>query len=115
MERIGKILLVFLIALTISFMFGSIAGAEGADTADKALNKLTRGVGNTGLGMAAEIKDHTVAGGQEGEYVEGFFKGFGYGSARTLVGIYEGLTFSVPLPSDYEPIMEKKYSWEGDI
>jgi len=38
-------------------------------------------------------------------YTLGFFKGVAMVPVRTLVGVYELLTFYVPMPSNYEPVL----------
>lgn len=39
----------------------------------------------------------------------GLIKGVGYAIARTAVGAYEIATFPLPLPSEYEPVMQPEF------
>lgn len=41
--------------------------------------------------------------------IVGFFKGLGWGVARTLAGFYEVVSFPFPVPRGYEPVMEPEY------
>ena len=38
-------------------------------------------------------------------YTLGFFKGVAMVPVRTLVGVYEFLTFYVPMPANYDPVL----------
>ena len=39
----------------------------------------------------------------------GLLRGVGYGFIRTAGGVYETVTFPVPAPADYRPIMVPEY------
>ena len=43
----------------------------------------------------------------------GLVKGAAVGLLRTACGVYETLTFPIPAPADYEPIMEPEFVFEG--
>jgi putative exosortase-associated protein (TIGR04073 family) len=50
----------------------------------------------------------------------GFAKGIGMTVARTLVGAYEFITFPIPAPDEYNPILKPEYPWsyfsgEGEV
>lgn len=97
------ILLVFLgIVFSGKYCFAGNAG-----------EKLGRGLANTASGwleIGAEIfreseKSDTVGALFILSPLKGFLKGIG----RTAVGIYETVTFLVPLPGDYQPIIEPEF------
>jgi len=73
------------------------------------LGKFERGVANM-IGGVVEIPgcvaDTTRKSGPWMGYTVGFLKGIGMVPVRTLVGVYEFLTFYVPAPSNYEPVLK---------
>lgn len=74
-----------------------------------ALDKLGRGVTNTAFGVV-EIPKQTVKRaidtGCSSNYISGFLVGIGYFVLRELAGIYEILTFPIPVPGHYAPVMD---------
>ncbi len=74
-----------------------------------AFDKLGRGLENTLFGVL-EIPKQTVKRAVETNcsscYFSGFFKGIGYFIVRELAGIYEILTFPIPIPMEYSPIID---------
>ena len=42
----------------------------------------------------------------------GLVKGIGVGTLRTVAGVYETVTFPIPAPADYEPIVHPEYVFE---
>ena len=84
----------------------SLAGNNNAG------RKLGRGVANTLLGIV-EIPDQIVQvsrehGGGAGA-TWGVIKGIGRFFEREGVGIYEIITFPIPAPRGYEPIMQPEF------
>lgn len=73
-----------------------------------ALNKLGRGVGNA-LGGWMEIPLNVGTRYSPSDSGSSFFTGLGYGIvkgvARTAVGLYETVTFFLPYPEDFAPIL----------
>ena len=70
--------------------------------------KFTRGVANTALGVLEIpgcVKDMTQRHGPWMGYTVGFFKGVGMVPVRTIVGVYEWLTFYIPAPAHYERVL----------
>ena len=107
MKNLGKVLLVLFIAVTIlSFASYSYAQYPG--------EKLKRGVVNFFTGwyeIPVNIKkDYNSYG--AGGIVTGPFKGLFYGLVRMGAGLYETLTFPIPWPSGYTPVMQPEYAWE---
>jgi len=83
---------------------GEVNGAPGA------WEKAGRGFGNLTLGflvewpktVVLETEEHGPAFG----LTVGLIKGMGLGVGRTLVGVYELVTFPLPNGSDYAPVLE---------
>ena len=71
--------------------------------------KVERGFANM-VGGVVEIPgciaDTTRKDGPWMGYTVGFFKGVGMVPVRTLVGVYEFLTFYVPAPAEYAPVLK---------
>jgi len=71
--------------------------------------KFKRGVVNTACGILEVpgcVTDMTEKNGPLMGYTVGFFKGVGMIPVRTLLGVYDLLTFYVPAPKDYQPVIK---------
>ena len=81
-----------------------------------AAQKAVRGLTNTGLGVAVELPKtvyyDTLEDGPLYGLTVGVLEGLGWGIARTLVGIYEVVTFPFPIPEGYRPIYTPSYPYE---
>lgn len=77
--------------------------------------KLVRGVANLTTGVGEFPKQIYLIGKKEG-WVQGAFRGpvegLGMFLARTLGGAYEIVTFLIPLPSGYQPMLLPEYVWQ---
>lgn len=117
MRNLGKVFLIVFIAVSVlSFACDSYAQApQEQGTWAKMGDKLKRGIANTFTGwweiVVNTAKDKKTT---SWWWVTGPVKGLGYGLVRTGVGIYEGVTFILPLPPDYGVIMEPRLAWEQD-
>jgi putative exosortase-associated protein (TIGR04073 family) len=78
------------------------------------VQKLGRGVANVVTGVLA--LPGSIAAETRADGVAGVPKGIGLGLWRTvsreLVGVYEMVTFPIPVPDDYRPILEPPYPWD---
>jgi putative exosortase-associated protein (TIGR04073 family) len=74
-----------------------------------AMDKFGRGLINTAFGVI-EIPKQSVKRAIDTEsaygYPSGLFIGIGFFVLRELAGVYELVTFPVPLPSGYEPVID---------
>ncbi len=77
--------------------------------AQTAPTKLGRGIANTLTGVVAipvtmgrERDKHGIMAGM----TTGLIKGIGWFVVRELVGVYEILTFPIPVPEGYRPILD---------
>ncbi|HEV8663958.1 MAG TPA: exosortase system-associated protein, TIGR04073 family [Candidatus Methylomirabilis sp.] len=85
-------------------------GSPGPNGTAGAWEKVERGVSNLTVGFVIEVPK-TVAAESESHgpafgLTAGLIKGMGLGVGRTLVGVYELLTFPFPNGSDYGPVLE---------
>lgn len=100
--KLKKTLAVMLIALTVS----------PPCWADTMWTKLGRGMGNAAFGWL-EILHQPINMGKQERWPFAIFggvpKGIVYAVGRTLVGVYEVVTFPVPLPSGYHAMMEPEF------
>ncbi len=74
------------------------------------LKKLGRGISNLCLGwieIFTTIEDTGKSDGIVGAVTYGVLKGLAKGIQRTFVGAYETITFPIPAPKDYKPILTK--------
>ncbi len=81
-------------------------------------SKLARGVGNLLFGVlevSRNIYNTSERDGILAGLTAGTFKGVGYTIVRMGTGAYETITFPLPLPEDYRPLVQPEYPWEpGD-
>lgn len=81
-----------------------------------AAEKAVRGLANTGLGVVVELPKtiyyDTLEDGPLYGLTVGVLEGLSWGIARTMVGIYEVLTFPFPLPEGYRPIYTPSYPYQ---
>lgn len=79
--------------------------------------KFVRGAANIATGWVEIPKQIYLVGKKEG-WVQGAFRGplegFGMFIARTVAGAYEVLTFPIPLPADYQPMLLPDYVWQPE-
>ncbi len=84
----------------------------------RAFDKFGRGLENTILGVF-EIPKQTVKRAVDTDssssYISGFFLGIGYFVLRELAGVYEIVTFPIPVPRGYEPVMDPLFGYQPEI
>jgi putative exosortase-associated protein (TIGR04073 family) len=99
-------------------VLGALPGwAEEPGLVTQIGTKFVRGVANIATGWVELPKQVYVVGTNEG-WVAGVFRGpfdgIGMFAARTIAGAYELLTFPVPVPPHYQPMMQPEYVWDKD-
>lgn len=81
-----------------------------------AAEKAVRGLANAGLGLGVELPNaiyyDTLEDGPLYGLTVGVLEGLSWGIARTLVGIYEVVTFPFPAPEGYRPIFTPAYPYQ---
>ena len=81
-----------------------------------AAEKAVRGLANAGLGLGVELPKtiyyDTLEDGPLYGLTVGVLEGLSWGIARTLVGVYEVVTFPFPAPEGYRPIFTPAYPYQ---
>ncbi|OGW65988.1 MAG: hypothetical protein A3H49_01010 [Nitrospirae bacterium RIFCSPLOWO2_02_FULL_62_14] len=112
-----NILLLVCAVLCLSLASAAVAQAEEASVPVQIGTKLMRGVTNLVTGAGEFPKQIYLIGQKEG-WVQGVFRGplegLGMFIARTVAGAYEVLTFPIPLPSGYQPMLLPEYVWQPE-
>jgi putative exosortase-associated protein (TIGR04073 family) len=109
-----------LVGLVIMIGYGSVTSAQAEERPIPIAigTKLTRGVVNLATGWM-EVPKQIVVIGREKGWAAGVFRGsidgLGMGLARTLAGAYEILSFPLPLPSRYQPMLLPDYVWQAEM
>ncbi len=95
-------------------LIGGISSPAWAEQETGALvvNKLFRGIANAATGWMELFKQPSLVWQESGPargLSWGLVKGLGYAIARSVGGAYEIITFPVPIPDGYRPIMQPEY------
>lgn len=111
----NRFMLLLLIFVVIPVLVSTPVHAQVLSTTYGMGQKFARGVTNTFFGvvdvpktMYYDVQDDGYASG----LTLGFVRGLGFGAARTGTGIYDTLTFPIPFPGGYQPIMKPAYVLE---
>lgn len=85
--------------------------------APQVAQKAVRGLANSGLGVVVELPKtiyyDTLEDGPLYGLTVGVLEGLSWGIARSLVGVYEVVTFPFPVPEGYRPIYQPQYPFEA--
>lgn len=85
--------------------------------APQVAQKAVRGLANSGFGVVVELPKtiyyDTLEDGPLYGLTVGVLEGLSWGIARTLVGVYEVVTFPFPIPEGYRPIYQPHYPFEA--
>lgn len=79
-------------------------------------DKLARGFANvftSPLEVPRNVQNMTEAQGVLVGWTGGLAQGIGMTALRILVGAYEIITFPVPLPEGYKPVLEPEFVWQA--
>lgn len=113
MHRSTKIFLALavLLAFTLPLM-GQEAEIQGEGTPQR---KLQRGFLNVALSpieisneLSKEVRNDTFP----PSWVAGLGRGAVYMVGRALVGVYEMVTFPLPYPANYKPVLQPEFTWQ---
>lgn len=105
------------IALVLTFVFSLPLMAEEAEIQGEGLpqRKLQRGFLNVVLSpfeisneLSKEVRNDTIP----PSWVAGLGRGVCYTMGRALVGVYEMVTFPLPYPANYKPVLQPEFPWE---
>ena len=113
--RLPKSAVWVFVSIIVSGWLGTVAFAEEL-VPPAAAEKAVRGLANTGLGVVVELPKtiyyDTLEDGPLYGLTVGVLEGLSWGIARTLVGIYEVVTFPFPAPEGYRPIFTPAYPYQ---
>ena len=113
MKRGYGSVIVFLILWSASPALG-----EEPSVPERIATKFTRGAANIATGWMEMPKQVYLVGRREG-WVTGALRGpidgLGMFIARTIAGAYEVLTFPLPLPPQYQPMLLPEYIWQPEL
>jgi len=104
--------------LVVVALVSALATGAGAEemVSPAAAEKGVRGLANAGLGVVVELPKtvyyDTLENGPLYGLTVGVLEGLSWGIARTLVGIYEVVTFPFPAPEGYRPILTPAYPYQ---
>jgi len=104
-----KLFILFLI------IYGLLTMDCGFAYAGDPIQKLARGITNVATGwveIPKEIGRSVEKSGDFAGLVVGPLKGIAKAIGRTVAGAYEVVTFLIPLPRRYEPVIEPAYVFE---
>lgn len=99
---------IFALIIVLTILFHYLLPSSGF--ADDPTKKLGRGVANTALGWVTLFTTVQDVGESDGIFAAvtyGIFSGICKAVQRELVGIYETITFPMPWPEGYKPILTK--------
>jgi putative exosortase-associated protein (TIGR04073 family) len=116
MLRKGRFLLCIIVILVCIFIFNT-AASFAQEPLKKPLRKACRGFLNLLFGWIELIETPPEVGRQEGVpagATYGLVKGIMFAAGRTLVGAYELVTFPIPIPSHYAPILKEPEFYPGE-
>jgi len=108
---------ILLLVLSLPHLVVAPAHAEDPGLFEQIGTKLVRGVANLTTGWVELPKQIYVVGTNEGWLtgaLRGPFDGMGMFFARTISGAYEILTFPIPVPPGYRPMLRPEYVWEPE-
>ena len=113
MRKYSKTLIAILALLAFSLpLMAAEAEIQGEGTPQR---KLQRGFLNVALSpieisheLSKEIRNDTFP----PSWVAGLGRGSIYAVGRALVGIYEMVTFPIPYPANYKPVLSPEFEWQ---
>ena len=113
MKRSSKILIAILVLLAFSLpLMAAEVEIQGEGTPQR---KLQRGFLNVALSpieisneLSKEVRHDTFP----PSWVAGLGRGSMFAVGRALVGVYEMVTFPIPYPAKYKPVLSPEFPWE---
>jgi putative exosortase-associated protein (TIGR04073 family) len=116
MKRFYKTLIALFVLLVFSLPAMAAVAAEAEIKADgTCLRKLQRGFLNVALcpfdisnELSKEVRNDTIP----PSWFAGLGRGACYMVGRALVGVYEMVTFPIPYPAKYKPVLSPEFPWQ---
>jgi putative exosortase-associated protein (TIGR04073 family) len=117
MKRSAKILISFLavLAFSLPLIAAEVAPEATIQGEGTMFRKAQRGFLNVALSpfelsneLSKEVKNDTMP----PSWVAGLGRGMIYTVGRALVGVYEMVSFAVPYPANYKPVLQPEFPWQ---
>ncbi len=113
MKKLFKPFISFLLVFAVSLpLVAAETEIQGEGTPQR---KLQRGFLNVALSpieisheLSKEVRNDTFP----PSWVAGLGRGSIYAVGRALVGIYEMVTFPIPYPANYKPVLQPEFEWQ---
>ena len=113
MKRSSTLIIVTLALLAFALpLMAAEAEIQGEGTPQR---KLQRGFLNVALSpieisneLSKEVRNDTFP----PSWVAGLGRGSMYAVGRALVGVYEMVTFPIPYPAKYKPVLQPEFEWQ---
>ncbi|HUJ11348.1 MAG TPA: exosortase system-associated protein, TIGR04073 family [Verrucomicrobiae bacterium] len=105
----------FLLISTLLLPLSAMAANEDSPQGQNALRKLGRGIANVLFGIVEVPNQITKVNADQGggaAVTYGVGKGFLRWFEREAVGVYDVVTFPVPFPKGYKPVMKPEFPAE---
>ena len=112
MRRKSLAVMVLMMVVVVAAGRPAFADEGTQDTGRLVATKFFRGIVNAATGwmeIPKQMIQTSQASGAAKGWTWGFAKGIGFAVARSVVGAYEIITFPVPAPEGYRPIMQPEY------
>ena len=94
------------------FVAVPVQPVHAEETGELVVTKLFRGIANLTTGWMEIIKQSSLTYQESGAgagLTWGIVKGVGYAISRTSAGAFELITFPMPVPEGYVPLMQPEY------
>ncbi len=104
-----------LFSLLVSVLFSQNAYPAELENTGTAMRKLQRGFLNMALSpweLAHELTYGKKTDSAVPTWVGGLGRGSIYTAGRALTGVYELVTFPIPIPRNYEPVIQPEFAWQ---
>jgi putative exosortase-associated protein (TIGR04073 family) len=115
--RMRWLMMVGFASVVVASSHMAVVSAEEWTGPAAASQKAVRGLTNAGLGVVVEVPKTVYYGTLEDGPLYGLtvgvLEGLSWGIARTLVGVYEVVTFPFPILEGYRPIYQPHYPFEA--
>ena len=113
MQKSTRVLSALFVLLTFSLpLMAAEAEIQGEGTPQR---KLQRGFLNVALSpfeisneLSKEVRNDTFP----PSWIAGLGRGSIYAVGRALVGVYEMVTFPLPYPANYKPVLQPEFPWQ---
>jgi putative exosortase-associated protein (TIGR04073 family) len=122
MKKLVSALIVFGLILSVTAAGADVVTdtvAASDEIASGPLKKLGRGIANMGTCPLELLKGMEAAKQENGWFAAvtwGILQGTFNTAKRLVVGAYEVITFPIPLPEDYKPILtDPEFMWDEDF